>query len=177
MIRWSDVLRCVVVLGAVGIPEAASADNSETAVGIYCDPTHDKIEISPYLIWNQEPDTSGANHWDPRTLIPFVHAAILSGPEDSFTWTCRTRTRTIVLKASTSWLTVSENRRQVTYKMIERVLIDGTAEYRLRSSKKGQWQECVADNPLGDDVPPALRCGPLTVSDTTDPDDVEQFWK
>jgi hypothetical protein len=82
-----------------------------------------------------------------------------------------------VLKVSAGLLTLTENRRKVAFKSINRVWIDGTAEYRLRSSKNGQWQECVADNPLGDDVPPPLRCGPLTTSSTTDPEEVEQFWK
>jgi hypothetical protein len=46
---WRAVAICTVMAGAVGIPQLASADNSERAMGIYCDPTHDTIEVGFYL--------------------------------------------------------------------------------------------------------------------------------
>jgi len=162
------------LLSVIATP--ANAGVGAGALTITCDAETDFVEVRLHIIWNEDLESFLAqNPSRSRTAKP-TFTILLDSIGESYKRTCKTKSRVVVAAIQYGQeLSVAENGAAVAQRHIDSMWFSLDFEHRLQSTKSRLWQECIND--VYGSFNGKVRCGPVTSSASTNPNEIQDKWK
>jgi hypothetical protein len=165
-----------VVLLLTVVATEACADVGAGAITITCDAAHDFVEVRLHILWNEELESFRAQHPQGTSAAGSNYTTLLEGLGQSYQRSCKTESRVVVATLQgVETLSVTENDVAVATRRIDPMWFTADFEHRLRSTESQSWEECINDKYASFNG--KLRCGPITSSTSTSPEEIKERWK